>query len=324
MKPPEPEELKNLIDSAFLGEKYSLAKLISYIETPKSLVIRKMIFDILDKYPKKGNTTIGITGSPGAGKSSLIGEICREFLNSTHTEKLAIIAIDPSSTRSGGSILGDRTRVTIPTREKRLFFRSQASQLELGGVNPYTYHVLRLLRFFFDIIIVETVGIGQNEIEVSKLADISFLVLQPLGGDQVQFMKSGIMEIPDAFIINKCDEKELANSSYHMLLNSLEFLKEILNEKKDFPPVFLCSVLKKIGISELSQFIFQIPRTYLRPEEKRLQLQKWAKNEFGIRGLTLLEKKFLHLQYTSFEDMEESYLKYMESIYGEITKRNTE
>jgi LAO/AO transport system kinase len=173
--------LPSLIESAYLGEKFSLARLISLIEKKDSLPIRKEIFSILDTYPKKGNTTIGITGSPGAGKSSLIGEICKEFLEISSKERLGIIAIDPTSTISGGSILGDRTRITIPAREDRIYFRSQASQLELGGVNPYTYHVLRLLRYFFDYIIIETVGIGQNEIEVSKLSDHSFLVLQPLG-----------------------------------------------------------------------------------------------------------------------------------------------
>lgn len=314
MEIPNSEELNKLIDGAFSGEKYALAKLISLIEKQNSLPIRKLVFGTLDSHPRKGNTTIGITGSPGAGKSSLIGEICKEFLNTTSSEKMAVIAIDPSSSISGGSILGDRTRITIPSRENRIYFRSQASQLELGGVNPYTFHVLRLLRYFFDLIIIETVGIGQNEIEVSKLADFSYLVLQPLGGDQVQFMKSGIMEVPDSFIINKCDEKELANSSYHMLLNSLEFLKETLGEKKHFPNIFLCSVVKKIGITEISRQIFQSPRIYHRPNESKLQLEKWVKNEFGNRGLEVLKNKFPNPDYEKYEEIEGLYLDFMNGI----------
>ncbi len=307
-------DLPSLIERAHLGEKFSLARLISLIEKKDSLLIRKEIFAILDTYPKKSNTTIGITGSPGAGKSSLIGEICKEFLEISSKERLGIIAIDPTSTISGGSILGDRTRVTIPAREDRIYFRSQASQLELGGVNPYTYHVLRLLRYFFDYIIIETVGIGQNEIEVSKLSDHSLLVLQPLGGDQVQFMKSGIMEVPESFVISKCDEKELANSSYHLLLNSLEFLKEILGENKPFPKIFLTSVNKKIGISELSNYLFTLPKTYYRPEESNAQIKKWAKNEYGKQGLSYLEKIFPESNLMSYEEQELRYVGQMESI----------
>ncbi len=307
-------DLSSLIERAYSGEKFPLARLISLIEKKDSLPIRKEIFSILETYPKRGNTTIGITGSPGAGKSSLIGEICKEFLTMPSKERLAIIAIDPSSSISGGSILGDRTRVTIPAREDRIYFRSQASQLELGGVNPYTYHVLRLLRYFFEFIIIETVGIGQNEIEVSKLSDHSLLVLQPLGGDQVQFMKSGIMEVPESFVISKCDEKELANASYHLLLNSLEFLKEILGENKAFPKIFLTSVTKKIGISELSNFLFTLPKTYYRPEEISSQIKKWAKNEYGKQGLHYLETNFPDSNLLSYEERELLYESKMNPI----------
>ena len=311
------QELRDLIEFAFKGEKYPLANLISLIERRDTPNHRKEIFSLLETFPKKGNTTIGITGSPGAGKSSLIGEICKDFLNRNSEDKMAIIAIDPSSSISGGSILGDRTRVIIPARENRIYFRSQASQLELGGVNPHTYHVLRLLRYFFDIVLIETVGIGQNEIEVSKLSDHSILVLQPLGGDQVQFMKSGIMEVPGSFIINKCDETELANSSYHLLLNSLEFLKEILDDKKAFPKIFLTSVHKRLGITILCDFLFSLPKVYHRPLEMDLQLKKWAKNEYGFRGLAHLERTVPHVTFPLFEDGEDTYRKIMDEIYGE-------
>lgn len=310
------QNLPDLIESAFRGEKYPLSNLISLIERRDTAKYRNEIFSRLESYPKRGNTTIGITGSPGAGKSSLIGEICKEYLARTSNEKMAIIAIDPSSAVSGGSLLGDRTRVIIPARENRIYFRSQASQLELGGVNPHTYHVLRLLRYFFDIVLIETVGIGQNEIEVSKLSDHSILVLQPLGGDQVQFMKSGIMEIPNTFIINKCDASELASSSYHLLLNSLEFLKEILDDKREFPKIFLTSVHKKTGITNLCDYLFSLPKFYLRPKELDLQLKKWAKNEYGFRGLAYLEKKIsgsFHL----YEEGEAAYREAMDAIYGE-------
>ncbi len=305
----EIEIYQNLIHGSILLEKFSLAQAISLLERGDSPTKRNILFPLLNKMglSEKGYT-IGITGTPGAGKSSLIGEICKYFLKAEEGKSLAIVAIDPSSNISGGSILGDRTRVLLPARENRIFFRSQASQLELGGVNPYTYHVIRYLRHFFDYVIVETVGIGQNEIEVSLLTDYSFLVMQPLGGDQVQFMKSGIMEIPDAFIINKCDEESLANSSYHLLLSTLEFLKDVLPGHK-LPPVFKTSVPKKIGIVDVWDFIASKPKQNNHFLESKYQLEKWVRNEYGRYGVQILKNLFIEgLEANlSYEEMEKRF-----------------
>lgn len=308
------ETIRELILQAEEGEKYPLAKLISEIEKKDSLEFRKILFHELDCHSnlKKNSITVGFTGTPGSGKSTLIGELCQLFLkNSPRRKKLAILAIDPSSKLTGGSILGDRTRVVLPLRENRVFFRSQASQLDLGGVNPYTFHVIRLLRYFFDFIFIETVGIGQNETEVSGLSDFSFLILQPLAGDNIQFMKSGIMEIPDAFIINKCDEKELAMSSFHTLVSSLEFFKDTLNGIL-IPKIFQTSALKKIGLDTLLNFILhlQIPRKV--ELELSEQLKKLVKREFGNYGLHILSTE-LNSAGKSFEKMEEDFFKLMKS-----------
>ncbi|TGN14534.1 protein kinase [Leptospira ilyithenensis] len=280
------KDLLELIDSAYLGEKYPIARIISKIETKENLEFRKQLFSELTirNQGKEEGLTIGITGTPGAGKSSLLGEICKDFLSAAPNKKMAIVAIDPSSNISGGSILGDRTRVVLPRRENRIYFRSQPSQLELGGLNPYTYHVIRFLRNIFDYVFVETVGIGQNEIAVSLISDVSFLVMQPLGGDQVQFMKSGIMEVPDAFIINKCDEESLANSSYYMLQTTLEFIKDILPDQ-NLPPIFKTSVVKRTGVKELLSFILSYTKRKDKNYEMKTQLKKWLIAEFGHWGL---------------------------------------
>ncbi|MCB1156805.1 MAG: protein kinase, partial [Leptospiraceae bacterium] len=212
------------------------------------------------------------------------------------------------------SILGDRTRVILPPRENRIFFRSQASQLEMGGVNPYTYHVIRLLRHLFDYVIIETVGIGQNETEVTNLADFSFLVMQPLGGDQIQFMKSGIMEVPDAFIINKCDEKELASASYHTLLASLEFLHDTLNQK-EVPDIFLSSVTKNLGIEELMAYILTITHKKSRKEEMLHQLKRWIRNEYGNLGLKYFTPFYSNRENASFETLEADFNKHFLSLF---------
>ncbi|KAK2617438.1 MULTISPECIES: protein kinase [Leptospira] len=299
------EDLAELIEGARVGEKFPLAKLISGLERPDSFEFRKNLFEALDSLGLNGShsLTVGFTGTPGAGKSSLLGELATQFLKSDNSETMAIVAIDPSSYISGGSLLGDRTRLSLPAREKRIYFRSQPSQLELGGVNPYTYHVIRLLRCFFRFVFIETVGIGQNEIEVSKLTDLSFLVLQPLGGDQIQFMKSGIMEVPDSFILNKCDEKTLANSSYHMLISTLEFLKDVMPGNR-LPPVFKTSTKTKQGIQDLLDFICSANPIVDRSQEIVLQLKKWIKNEFGNFGLKTIED--VSFPYSSnFETLEE-------------------
>ncbi len=315
---PTTQELSFLIQKSSLGEKYSLAKLISLLERSNNFFTRKEIFYILKNLPCKNKLTVGFTGTPGAGKSSLISELCKEFLYKTVNEKVAIVAIDPSSSISGGSILGDRTRFTIPPREERIYFRSQPSQLEMGGLNPYTYHVIRVLRYFFEYVFIETVGIGQNEIEVSKIVDYSVLILQPFAGDNIQFIKSGIMEVPDCFVINKCDEKELASSSYHMLLNSLEFLKDTLNQTQ-IPKIYQTSVLKKIGIQELLDHIIQQKPKKDKKLEAISQLERWVKNEYGKWGLHLLQDLLNKKKFENYETSEEEFLNIINSL---LQKKN--
>ncbi|MBZ0238160.1 MAG: protein kinase, partial [Deltaproteobacteria bacterium] len=118
---------------------------------------------------------------------------------------------------TGGALLGDRTRVRFAPDEARLYFRSQASATELGGVARATHQACRVLVRLFTTVIVETVGVGQGEVEIVRLADRTFLVIQPHGGDHVQFMKAGIMEVPDAFVVSKGDLDEAATATFHAL-----------------------------------------------------------------------------------------------------------
>lgn len=295
---PLPETLLTQLSKAKDHEKWPVAQLISVFErnTTDSFVARHQLISHIESHSdefKKEALVLGITGTPGAGKSSLIGALCKQLLNDNPELSIAVLAIDPSSQESGGALLGDRTRTQFPINDKRLFFRSQASHQDLGGMGKSTFHVTRLLRKLFDIIIIETVGIGQSEIEVQRLSDQTCLVMQPLAGDQVQFMKAGIMEVPDTFIINKCDEESLAKKSYQLLKASLKLAKIYIdNEDNDKKEIFLTSAIRNRGIAELSEHVLRsLEQKRLSQDTQTLQTQedyflsKWIKEAYGEFGI---------------------------------------
>jgi LAO/AO transport system kinase len=292
-------ELESLVASAGRLEKWPLAKLISLFETEteESKQSRQQVMSYLQAQHKDGpgGFVLGITGTPGAGKSSLIGELCLSLLASADGLSVAVLAVDPSSQLSGGALLGDRTRTQLPVSNPRIFFRSQASDLDLGGVGRKTFQVVRLLRYFFDLVIIETVGIGQSEVEVKTLSDHTVLVMQPLAGDQVQFMKAGVMEVPDTFVVNKCDEDSLAKKSYHLLKSSLKLVHIYVGAEGDGnKQIFLTSALKQKGIGELADFVMsQISLAGNRQSLQNLEayyLKKQVARVYGTYGLAVLER----------------------------------
>jgi LAO/AO transport system kinase len=304
-KPACQDELNDLIVRAIALEKWPVARLVSMFEAEparpseaakaadKRLAILSRLTELA---PYKQALVIGITGTPGAGKSSLISELCMQLRDAEPELSIAVVAVDPSSQQSGGALLGDRTRVRFPTNDKRLFFRSQANHLDLGGLGKKTFHAVRLLRRLFDIVIIETVGIGQSELEIDQLSDITCLVLQPLTGDQVQFMKAGIMEVPDIFIVNKCDEDELAQKSYHLLKSSLKLISVSVDKHvAEAKPVFLTSALKQKGISQLARYILKQskdPDIYKDPViQENFYLKKWIRENYGNYGIEIYQRK---------------------------------
>lgn len=282
--------IERLVTQAIEGHKLATARLISVFEDsrPDANVRRRAVLQALDRHRTRRAKFIGITGTPGAGKSSLIGELALRLSDSDPRLRVAVLAIDPSSHVSGGSLLGDRTRVRFPINDPRLYFRSQASDLELGGVSRTTFPVCRLLDRLFDYVFVETVGVGQSEIEIQQVADFVFLVLTPLGGDQVQFMKAGIMEVPDAIILNKCDAVEEARRSYHALRGSLSLARP---DDEDRVRIFQTSVTENIGLDDVTRFIASLERDPLGRSMRRKELyflEKWVRDEFGRTGLRFL------------------------------------
>lgn len=207
----------------------------------------------VEKRSEKRGLLVGLTGAPGAGKSTLIQHLVDALLVQQPSWRIAVVAVDPSSPISGGSLLGDRTRVNFGENE-RTYFRSQASDLDLGGIGRNTFRVCRLLRRLFDLVVIESVGVGQSEIEIARLADVTLLALQPFSGDHIQFMKSGIMEIPQAFVITKCDAEDLAQRSLYQLQSSLDFMQRV-DAKTKPPEIFQTSSVRKSGFDDLARFI---------------------------------------------------------------------
>ena len=166
---------------------------------------------------------VGVTGPPGVGKSSLLSRLVREWRS--RGRSVAVLAVDPSSRRSGGALLGDRARIEVDPADSGVFIRSTAAGDRLGGLAPATRAAAFALAAAFDVVVIETVGVGQSETEVADVADTVVVVVQPASGDVLQFLKAGIMEVPDVLVVTKADLGRVATravSDLHAALRSLD------------------------------------------------------------------------------------------------------
>jgi len=201
--------------------------------------------------PFPGAARIGITGAPGVGKSTLLDALVRSLR--PRGDSLAIVAVDPSSQRSGGALLGDRARVRAGANDPGVFIRSMAARDRLGGLAEATRAGVTILSAAFDRVFVETVGVGQSEVEVATLVDTLVFVASPGAGDLLQFMKAGILEEPDIFVVNKADLGALAERTASDLAGGLG-LGESAGDGWT-PPLLLASARDASGIEELADAI---------------------------------------------------------------------
>jgi len=237
----------SLIDRIKSGDAAAVARVISKVEdaTPDSADLMKQVYGL-----SRGGLVIGITGAPGAGKSSLVDKLA--LLYRQKGERVGIVAVDPSSPFSGGAILGDRIRMQTLGLDEGVFIRSMATRGNLGGLARATVDAVAILDAAgYSKIIVETVGVGQDEVEIVKAADVSVVVLVPGMGDDIQAIKAGIMEIGDVFVINKADR-----DGVYATEKELESLLSLASRDDGWdPPIVKTIATENSGIPELADAI---------------------------------------------------------------------
>jgi LAO/AO transport system kinase len=272
-------KLHEIAEGVKKGNIRALAKAITLIESRNidhSLAATTLLDELL---PATGNSIrIGISGVPGAGKSTFIEALGLHLTAGRH--KVAVLAVDPSSQLSGGSILGDKTRMEHLSRHPHAFIRPSPSGDTLGGVARKTRETMLVCEAAgYDVVIVETVGVGQSEITVASMVDFFLLLQLPGAGDELQGIKKGVMEIADAILINKAEGEnrpraELARRQY---LNALHLLKP--RSANWQVPVLLCSALKHEGIEEVWQMVLSFREAMEKggafDRKRRLQATDW-------------------------------------------------
>ena len=281
-------QTQSLIDSLRSGDTRALARAISTVEnrTPGWSDLLKAVF------PHTGRARVlGLTGAPGAGKSTLVDQLARFFRKDHRT--LGIIAVDPSSPYTGGAILGDRIRMQEHFSDPGIYIRSMATRGSLGGLARTTADVATVLDAAGrDLIMIETVGVGQDEIDIVRLADVTVVILVPGMGDDVQTIKAGIMEIADIFVINKSDREGAEHVE-----KEIRALQSLAARRDGWtPPIIKTVASQSMGIENLSGAISDY-EAYLKKENLALnkRAENWQERLVEMLREALLDKARVQL-----------------------------
>ena len=247
---------QELIEGINQGDIRSLSKAITLAESklPEKFSIALEIIEELG--PSKASTRIGISGTPGVGKSTFINAYCKELLQTNPKDKIAVLSIDPSSRVSGGSILGDKTRMPDLVNESRVFVRPTASGDYHGGLSRNSRLALLMCEVAgYNRIIVESVGVGQGETEISQLCDLFLLLLNPGGGDDLQGIKRGIVEMADLIVVNKADGE--GENIARKTAKDYAMAQHLMHAHAQ-APVLVCSALTGFNIPAVAKQIEEI------------------------------------------------------------------
>ena len=284
----------SLISALRAGDSRALARAISAVENRYS-----GWSDLLkDLFPHTGRARVlGLTGAPGAGKSTLVDQLARLYRRQNRT--VGVIAVDPTSPYTGGAILGDRIRMQDHFADPGIYIRSMATRGSLGGLARATADVATVLDAFGrDVILIETVGVGQDEIDIVRLADITVVILVPGMGDDVQTIKAGIMEIADIFVINKSDRE-----GAERLEREIRALQSLAIRKDGWtPPIVKTVASEGKGIEELAATIAEYDK-YLQKDNRALRkrVENWQDRLVEMLRDAMLEKARARLGEGSIE-----------------------
>lgn len=241
-------DIAQLAQDLAAGDRRALARAITLVESARP-DHRTQALDLLARLPRRQALRIGLTGTPGVGKSSFIEAF--GLMLTAQGKRVAVLAVDPSSARSGGSILGDKTRMELLSRHPLAFIRPSPSRTELGGVARRTREAVALCEAAgFDLVLIETVGVGQSETVVAELCDIFLLLMAPAGGDELQGVKRGIMEMADLLLVNKADG-DLAAAAQRTLADyrsALHLLRPRPQDPPGYPLALAISAVEGTGL----------------------------------------------------------------------------
>ena len=283
------------LDKLLSGDRRALSKAITLVESSRS-DHRAAALELLEGASKANRQAlrIGLSGTPGVGKSTFI-ESFGTYLTDQGL-KVAVLAVDPSSARTGGSILGDKTRMDRLSRNPNAFIRPSPSQSHLGGVARRTREAVAICEAAgFDVVLIETVGVGQSETIVSQISDLFLLLLAPAGGDELQGVKRGIMEIADMILVNKADGdlKATATRTCADYAGALRLLRSRPNDPDGFPMAMTVSAIEESGLSDAWDKINELI-TWRRAEgyfdhTRQSQVSFWFKEDIRQMLLSQLD-----------------------------------